>query len=739
MLYNLGKEAIYLIRRRAAVKRSVSLSAILVVVATAASAQVTDFNTFYKHLISFGLEYHSLSPTQFYGDDFDSYEITGIVRFPLPFLPMLQPMAQAGVYQFTSSSRLDPDLARWDHMHWYGLLGAAYSHKFSKSVEMGGEIGVGFTEAIYQNLDLGLSEDIWGSPHFLSYVAGVVGFNPSYNIHIYAKPSVRFFRSFTPLDKLNGFTLGIGFGVSYRVGEDPDAPQVMVRAIRLAESEMKPVFAAMQSYYVKNPVGEVVLTNIEKYPLTDVSIAFYQEGFMDTPTTSATVTEIKPGESATVSLFASFNNEVFSPEGITPLNGEILVDYSMRNKPVSQTFPVTYELHDKTALTWDDLRKVAAFITPQDSALRNYASFIRQSGKDVVVLNLNERLQIAMQVYSALDALGCLYQPDPAAPFQYVQDNPVYVDSISIPRDTMKRLTGDCDDLTVLYCSLLETVGIPTGYVTTPGHIYAAFSTGARSKEYRDIHPDRSMTISLEDELWVLVEITMVGNADFLAAWRTGIQEYAAYEKNPELRDITIRSVAQQEYRPVVLKESDLGVQYGFTRQPLAEDFEDTVRKLVDVILADYEDRAKESGSKRGYNTLGIKAAEFERLLKAEDAFNTALSIDRNYLHPQINLGNVLYLKQDFENALRVLHRAEQQLVKEGKEGSTVHAQVLLSLSKCYYELENFDKAKEYFDKAAEYAPEVAQADEYIRTSGESGGRAAAAVAPSIQFASEEE
>ncbi len=721
--------------------RRLCVAGLLLLAAGIAGAQTTDFNIFYKHLISFGVEYHSLSPTTFYADDFDSYEIAGIVRFPLPFLPMLQPLAQAGVYQFTSTARPDPnstyDPSRWDHMHWYGLLGAAYTHKFSKSMEMGGELGVGFTEAIYQNLDD--TGEAWGSPHFLSYVAGLIGFNPSYNIHLYAKPAIRFFHSLSPLDKLNGFTLGIGFGVTYRVGEDPDAPQAIVRAIRLAESEMMPVFAAMQSYYVTHPVGHVVLTNIEKYPITDVSVSFYQEGYMDTPTSSATIAEIKPGESAKAELFASFNNEVFSPEGITPLNGEILVDYSMRNKPVSQSFPTTYELHDKTALTWDDLRKVAAFITPQDSALRNYASFIRQSGKDVVIPQLNERLQIAMQVYTALTALGCLYQPDPTAPFQYVQDNPVYVDSISIPRDTMKRLTGDCDDLTVLYCSLLETVGIPTAYVTTPGHIYAAFSTGARPKEYRDIHPDRSMTLSLEDELWVLVEITMIGTADFLTAWRTGIQEYAAYEKDPEARDITIRSVAQQEYRPVVLKETDLGVQYGATRQPLADDFQDTVRKLVDTILTDYEDRAKESGSKRSYNTLGIKAAQYDRLLRAEDAFNTALSIDRNYLHPQINLGNVLFLKQDYENALRVLHRAEQLLVKDGKAETKVHGQVLMSLSKCYYELENFDKAKEYFDRVAEFAPEVAQRDDYIRTSGEAGTRAASIEAPSLQFATDEE
>jgi transglutaminase-like putative cysteine protease len=31
---------------------------------------------------------------------------------------------------------------------------------------------------------------------------------------------------------------------------------------------------------------------------------------------------------------------------------------------------------------------------------------------------------------------------------------------------------GDCDDLSILYCSLLEAIGIRTAFVTIPGHIF---------------------------------------------------------------------------------------------------------------------------------------------------------------------------------------------------------------------------------------------------------------------------
>lgn len=233
---------------------------------------------------------------------------------------------------------------------------------------------------------------------------------------------------------------------------------------------------------------------------------------------------LKPfgGESREIDITASYNQEIFTTEGITPLTGEIIADYISRNKAANQRFSVSYDLHDKTALSWDDDRKVAAFITPADSALRNYSSYIRQTSKNEVISGLSEALQTGMQVYSALTEIGVLYQVDPTSPFTAAQSNPLIVDSISLPRDTLKRATGDCDDLTVLYTSILETVGIETAFITVPGHIYAAFNTRVPSRSYKSVHPDRNMTLNINGELWIPVEITMIGNDDFLSAWRKG-------------------------------------------------------------------------------------------------------------------------------------------------------------------------------------------------------------------------
>ena len=104
---------------------------------------------------------------------------------------------------------------------------------------------------------------------------------------------------------------------------------------------------------------------------------------------------------------------------------------------------MNYDLYDKTAMTWDDDRKAAAFITALDSALQNYAAFISEAGKPAVLPGYSKVLQTTMLTYDALREIGMFYQEDPTAPFTRVQSDPTLVDFISMPRLTLKRRYGD--------------------------------------------------------------------------------------------------------------------------------------------------------------------------------------------------------------------------------------------------------------------------------------------------------
>ncbi len=701
------------------------------------SQEKTDYNQFYAFPVSIGVDYIGLSPFVDYGFDATLTEISGIVRYPIPAMPQLQPTLRAGILSFVDLNRDEPD--KWNHTHYFGSLGALWSNRFSKSFELSGELSVGLSEAVFPSIDpSGTSR---GALNLLASAGIRASLDPSYNFSIDIHPTLKYMKYIgdaQTFDLFDGFSFGVGFSGHYRFGTDPDAPQAIIRSIKFDIKRFPAVFAAMQSYYVTNPIGKISITNTEDFAIHDVDVSFFQAGFMDNPTKAVTIPEMKAGETVSVDIFASFNDAVFSKNGVTPLTGEIKVDYLWRNRPVNQVASVSYDLEDKTALTWDDDRKVGAFITSADSALRNYASAIKQYVKDDVVPNFSDALQAAIQIYYALGELGIIYQIDPTSPFTTAQENPQIVDSISIPRDTLTRLTGDCDDLTVTYTSLLETLGIETAFITVPGHIYAAFNTGVKSKDYRKIYNDKSMTLSIDGSLWVPVEITLIGTDDFLSAWRVGIMEFAAVADTPDQRHIIKTRDAQEVFRPVGLTETDLGLQYG-SKSAIVKNFKRDMDKLIDNVIADYKDRAASSKRKRDFNKLGIIAAQFGRTATAEEAFNSALSLDRNYLNPQINLGNLYYMEEEYQEALRNFLGAERIMAEAGKQKSRVYPKILLNIARTYYELENYDRVADYYNRVNNIDPVLTAKYTYLH--GESGGSrgADAGAFSEILFVDEEE
>lgn len=695
-----------------------------------------DLNNYYRFPFSIGLEFQNYSPFAEYGSQFNIFEFSAHARYPLPFLPLLQPLAKIGIIRFDSQDPDEPLL--WDNIHFFAGLGMGFSHRFAKNFELGGEVSLSLSQSYFENL---LPEyGAVGQANLIAEGGFRIDLDPSYNFNISIHPALKYLVGLGQMDEFDGFIFSIGFGANYRFGNDPDSPMKEIRSIRFSQINLPPVFAAMQSYYVKNPAGTVTLTNVDKRSITDVNVSFFQNSFMDSPTQSALIPEIGAGESMTVDLLASFNREVFSTEGVTPLTGEVIVTYNTGGRSAEQRQSVSFDLYDKTSVTWDDDRKAAAFITPSDSALRNYASFIRQSCREETVEHFNENLQFAIQTYYSLTEIGLFYQIDPTRPFTEVQGNPMFVDSISLPRDTLKRITGDCDDLTVLYCSLLESVGIETGFITVPGHIYAVFNTGEPSANYRNIHPHRDMTINLDGELWLPVEITMIGSTGFREAWNKGAQQWKTVD--PVDRGFHETRKSQDIYRPVGLRETDLGLQYGNSKN-IAGSFSRDLSNLADNIITSYREEAERQDSKQSWNRLGIACAKFSYYREAVQAFNKVIEKGGNSLSAMVNLANVSFIREDYATARNQYLQVVEKLEIMGKSDSSLMLKALINISKTCSLLEDYDGAGRYLARAEQIDAETSANYTYLTQAADKGGTARASRQPDpsggILFAEETE
>ncbi|WP_304226352.1 hypothetical protein [Gracilinema caldarium] len=654
-----------------------------------------NFNELYRFPLSVGVDYIGLQALSGFPSDFVFRSLGSELRVPIPFNPVVQTLF--GVSQISVTQNGSTGTGFWDHSVWSGLAGFLLITRFSKNFELGTGAAAGFGYTYFQNLD---PAGVVGSPLIFAQGELRISLIPSYNYSVDLRPTIRYSQSLGPLTEFNGFSVGFGFGVAYRFGQDPDSTAASVRAFRIGSGKMPNLFAAMQSYYANQPFGIIELVNEDRLELQNVEVSFFQSGFMDAPTPLAMIDRV-PGKSAVfINLIASFNQEIFKTEGITPLTGELLVSYRYKGRAVEQRFPLAYELYDKTSIIWDDDRKVGAFITPSDSALRNYLSFVRQSLKSEAIAQFNENLQTAAQIYAALVKLGLIYQSDPISPFVKAQEKQSVLDSVSLGRDTLRRGTGDCDDLTVLYASLLESAGIETGFITVPGHIYAIFNTKVKSRDYRELHPDRSMFLTVSDTLWIPVEVTLIGKQSFYDAWIKGAELWNLYEKDQNKRAFYRTADAQKLFRPVALRESDLGLQYG-SQESLAALYKTEISRVADGILQPLADLANKSNNKQDWTYLGVAYAKFGRLKEAETAFNRVMKIDPNSVSVQVNLGNIAYLQRDYRKAVIQYQGAYNSLVKQGKQDSLTAQKVLISLSKTYTGMKDFAQAKQAFEKAS--------------------------------------
>ena len=209
----------------------------------------------------------------------------------------------------------------------------------------------------------------------------------------------------------------------------------------------------------------------------------------------------------------------------------------------------------------------------------------------------------------------------------------------------------------------------------------------------------------------------MIGSAGFAAAWKVGAEEFNKYEDTPEKRGLFLTGEAQEIYRPVGLKETDLGLQYG-EKAVIARAVSAETNTLVNSIVDAYDQEARRKDSKSAYNQLGTICAQFGLYNRAEQAFNYALALDRNFLPSKMNLANVYFMKGQYQNALRLYHNVEQDYLSKNRTASSAYSRVILNLARSYYELENFDKSYEYVLLLKDISPDLLRDHSYLEDNG---------------------
>jgi len=313
------------------------------------------------------------------------------------------------------------------------------------------------------------------------------------------------------------------------------------------------IFPAMYKYYGESNVAKVEIENGSSLSVKKVVVSMFVKDYMDFPTQGPLVGEIKPGQTVTLRLPASFNNKVLEITEDTPLQAQIEVKYLIQNQEKSLQKIVQFKMYNRNAMTWSDISRLAAFVTPRDPAVGIFARGVLQKMTDSFPKGAPESVLKAAAIFDALGTIGVTYVLDPSSPVRQREKSVEIVDSIQYPRDTLRFRTGDCDDTTVLFCSLLENVGIKTVLLDDVEHIFMMFDTGVSARQASSLSQNPN-TVTYQGTVWIPVETTFYKKG-FAKAWPFGAREYDLAKKKDSLTIVPV-SPSWEVYPPVTLPAS---------------------------------------------------------------------------------------------------------------------------------------------------------------------------------------
>jgi tetratricopeptide (TPR) repeat protein/outer membrane biosynthesis protein TonB len=490
------------------------------------------------------------------------------------------------------------------------------------------------------------------------------------------------------------------------------------RGLVMEDVSIAGIFPIFHTYYDDHPVGTLTLTNTEYSTISNITVSFIIRQYMDAPKECATLPTLGAGEQKKVDIYALFKNTLLDITQATKVAGEISVSYSVAGKQNTLTKVETIRIYDRNAMTWDDDRKAAAFVTPKEPAVLIFSNNINALLKGKMNRAVDKNLQVAVALHDALRLYGISYVSNPLTPYAVTSQDKSVVDTLKFPRQTFDYRSGDCSDLSILYSALMESVQIETAFITIPGHIFMAFALRDTPEDIRRTFTQTDELIFRNDKVWVPIEVTE-RDKSFMGAWQEGAKEWRDNLSKGQAGFYPVHE-AWAIYEPVGLPGSGTAPALPDAAQ-LVKDFRGDVTALVDreIFTRVAELQAaitKSQESPKSVNVLGVLYARYDLLEKAEREFKKAIA-KGEFSPALLNLGNLSYRNGDMEAAIAFYTRANKKDPK--------NPLALLGIARASHEIENYATVKKAFAELKVLDADLASRFAYLELKGEEATRAA--------------
>ncbi|MBI1944292.1 MAG: hypothetical protein HYS27_01280 [Deltaproteobacteria bacterium] len=476
-------------------------------------------------------------------------------------------------------------------------------------------------------------------------------------------------------------------------GRDKSAPaKLPVAELKIEALQIESLFPAKLGHYQDSPVGKIALAHGDPKgaPAVDVSVSVYVPRFMQLKS-EVVVGTLEAGERREVPLKVTLDNAtLFATEENTPTQAEVVVEYTVAGGKLQNRRVVPLVVYGRRAIDWSENTPIAAFVTPQEETARTFA-------RGAVVANdgsLPEPVLQAIAMFQAMGQAQLKYVKDPVLPARSGA-----LDTVQFARETLQTRAGDCDDLSVLFATLLESVGVETAFLLVPGHVLVGVNAGVPPDALDRVTLDPARVVVKDGKAFVPVETTMVGKP-FREAWAQGAATVARVAGKAGADGLTVVETRRgwASYPPAALpRTAGLAVPKPDAKAAGAVEEARLVAAARDAAKTEQETRLAAAVAK---DPAGAEAGSYATLLARQGKLDAARAVLKAALDKKPgsvvltnNLANVDVLGGDVASAVgRYRGILEQAGPRKGD--------VLTNLGIAYSQAGDAQKAVEAFDAA---------------------------------------
>lgn len=475
--------------------------------------------------------------------------------------------------------------------------------------------------------------------------------------------------------------------------------------LTVADLRISEVYPSLYRNYAdpqRLPIGELIIANNTDGIITPDEITLTIKGLMDNPL-RIDAPNLLGFSNTPIPIGAVLPESILENTESRTLQLSIKINYTHNGQKKKTERTEAFTLHARNAIHWEDKRRLASFVAPGVDALMAF-----NAGIDAGLINsregvLNDALVQALRIYTALEEMQMKYAPDPAYNYSVLSSGTGALDLVQFPAETLIRRQGDCDDFVVLMAGLLENAGVQTAYIDVPGHVFLAINTLLKPHELSAAGISARDVIVDAGEVWVPFETTLIGEADFIGAWKSGIDRYNIELSRGVYPELVSMADARKTYAPASYVPKTFIADRPVTAA-MTERYANGLTALrsrlsIEATLAVESRYQREPGNIYIKNQYAILLARGGELERAEGVLLEALELSPGSPFVLNNLGNVAQLKGDYDAAINYY--------LEAFENQAYDAEICLNLYACFLKAGDRLKANAWLTKAIQIDPTI--------------------------------